>query len=132
MHDYEGHRNCGIYVYGLVVWSAFYLKGEPPMHPNLENAKNTSKLFRDRWKWFPGSRQWLTHRIDQVFEDILKAKGERASSPWVKLYTRQENAAKAVKYFVNFHISPPLPPRQPVQQTYEVFNSHENKSHSNK
>ncbi|KAM3075708.1 hypothetical protein ACMFMG_007839 [Clarireedia jacksonii] len=107
-HDYEGLRRCDIYVYGLVVWSAFYLRGEPPEHPNIENAKQISEMFRERWKWFPGSRQWLTDKIDAVFEGTLEDKERRTTAPWQNLYTSH---TKATRYLVNSHISTPQAPR---------------------
>lgn len=42
-----------------------------------------------------------------MFEDTLKAKDKRGSTPWVKLYTKQDRVTRAARDLVKFHISSP-------------------------
>ncbi|KAH6894463.1 hypothetical protein B0T10DRAFT_603954 [Thelonectria olida] len=95
-HDFDGLRRCDIYVYGLVVWSCFYLEGEPPENPSLARAKSTGKRFQDRWKWFSPKRRRLNESINRVFECTLcPNKSERGPAPWRELQRGQQTITRA-------------------------------------
>ncbi|KAK0624382.1 hypothetical protein B0T14DRAFT_554249 [Immersiella caudata] len=87
----EGHKRCDLYVYSLVVWSAFHLRGDPL--PDLDGDRDpavlatdaTNKLFGyGRW-WYPGQNTQLADGINSVFADTLRAPAERKPKPWSRL-----------------------------------------------
>ncbi|KAL5313034.1 hypothetical protein ACEPPN_019461 [Leptodophora sp. 'Broadleaf-Isolate-01'] len=84
--DEDKLRRCDLYVYGLVVWSAFYLKGEAPEIPSLEEATKAGRVFRNELQWIPGNHHRLALRIDDVLSKTLCGAADRDATPWKYLY----------------------------------------------
>ena len=79
-------QRCDVYVYGLLVWSTFYLRGEPPTRPNQAEAiRGTRELFGEDLSWCSGKSHLLAVSIDKVFESTLCTAPDRTLRPWVHL-----------------------------------------------
>ncbi|KAF5675979.1 serine threonine kinase [Fusarium circinatum] len=92
-------QQCDIYVYGLLVWSAFCLRGQhPPTNPKLHNAlDDVNKLFQwkhNYWFLFASNRRKLVAKVARLLEETLVDRSRRDVEPWTWLYhkrgTRQE------------------------------------------
>lgn len=99
-HDYDGLRTCDLYVYGLVVWSSFCLRGNsPPQNPKLEDAQaNLQQLARQRrWLPFPSNKKWLADRINRVLSRTMTDRHSRHPTPWEYLLSDNERKAQTKK-----------------------------------
>lgn len=90
-HDYEGLRRCDVYVYGLVVWSSFCLRGDsPPPNPTLGDVKEHLKRFSRGSTGFPGDKGWFERRIYRLLKAAMASPDKRNPTPWVYLESRRE------------------------------------------
>jgi serine/threonine protein kinase len=90
-HDYEGLQKCDIYVYGLVVWSSFCLRGNsPPQRPTWTEAEESIKQFARGW----GNRRWFGVRIRHLLKSTMAHHTERGLTPWTHLYGYGDGPAK--------------------------------------
>ncbi|RYP48280.1 hypothetical protein DL769_011221 [Monosporascus sp. CRB-8-3] len=82
----EDLKRCDLYVYGLVVWSAFHLWGEPPGEPKLTEAiKATRDLFGGELSWIPGTHHHLAAPLVRLFENTLCPAAARNVRAWAEL-----------------------------------------------
>ncbi|KAF5560162.1 hypothetical protein FNAPI_4330 [Fusarium napiforme] len=97
-------QQCDLYVYGLLVWSAFCLKGHhPPINPKLQNAlDDLDQLYQlsgYRWLPFSSSRERLFAKVARLMEETLVDTPRRSTAPWTQLYyergTEQDNPSVA-------------------------------------
>ncbi|RYP64823.1 hypothetical protein DL771_008603 [Monosporascus sp. 5C6A] len=87
----EDLRKCDIYVYGLVVWSAFCLKG---WHRRSWGPEELKKDLDSLSSWSPFSpfgRYTLRNRIGELLQGAGKNPGERNMEPWKSLYMGRED-----------------------------------------
>jgi serine/threonine protein kinase len=90
--DADVLRRCDLYVYGLIVWSSFYLKGEPIAARSKDQARCDGEGFQKEWWWVPGNHRKLALHIDDVLNatvfditDNLKPWAGNLK-PWTLLY----------------------------------------------
>jgi serine/threonine protein kinase len=95
--DHEGFQNCDRFVYGLIVWSAFFLRGEAPECQSLEEAKGATNVLRNEWNWLPGNRHQLADQINSLFENTLCDPNTRHQKPWTYLYEEKGKASGGPK-----------------------------------
>ncbi|KAF2186040.1 kinase-like protein [Zopfia rhizophila CBS 207.26] len=98
-HDYESLRKCDIYVYGLVVWSSFCLRGNPPRYPKAEYAQEDLKLLQ-------GSTRRLRSRISRLLESAMATHDQRELKPWEHLCYGHERTTLSVTPVMNLSNPP--------------------------
>lgn len=94
-HGFQGLRDCDLYVYGLLVWSSFCLRGEnPPARPRLQDALDDLRkldipYMQSRTSLFsPGHT--TTDQVAQLLENTLVGPDQRDTQPWTYLYREKE------------------------------------------
>lgn len=91
----EHKRKCDIYVYGLVVWSAFFNNGQPYSVWDSGNLRAAVESMSD-----PD----LGRRVGELIDTAMKEPATRKMDPWTSLYTESERA----------HFQRHPPPTEPV------------------
>ncbi|KAF4610372.1 hypothetical protein G7Y89_g15748 [Cudoniella acicularis] len=85
-HDYDGLQNCDLYVYGLLVWSAFCLRGEPPPSKTWEAARADLGELERRARWSTAeNKRWISHRVGKLLDSAMASPLARSRRPWVHL-----------------------------------------------
>ncbi|KAF5607449.1 hypothetical protein FPANT_865 [Fusarium pseudoanthophilum] len=95
-------QQCDLYVYGLLVWSAFCLRGQhPPANPKLHNAlddlNQLCRLKRHRWLLPTTNRKKLFAKIGRLLGGTLVDRSRRDVEPWTWLY-HEHGTRKDVPY----------------------------------
>ncbi|KAI8712492.1 hypothetical protein NCS52_01347600 [Fusarium sp. LHS14.1] len=95
---FESLQKCDLYVYGLLVWSSFCLRGKPPQaHPehnnalsDLNDALSDLKELGDRMAYMllPLSpyKQRLLDQVSVLLENTMVDPTYRSLKPWAYLY----------------------------------------------
>jgi serine/threonine protein kinase len=90
LHDFEGLRKCDLYVYALVVWSSFCLRGKPPGQVSLVVAREVVKELGKRiWRPFPEfvrGEPPLAEKLSSLLEGTMVHPSDRDHAPWRHLY----------------------------------------------
>ena len=96
-YDFEGLRKCDLFVYGLIVWSAFCLRGSnPPPNPKLEDARADLQRLGTDGGIFSFTRARLANRILKVLEKTMKEHGSRNDpAPWKYLKNGRNRTHKS-------------------------------------
>lgn len=88
---FESLQKCDLYVYGLLVWSSFCLRGKHPRaRPELDDALSDLKELGDRmtYKLLPLSphKQRLLDQVSALLEKTMVTPADRSLKPWTCLY----------------------------------------------
>ncbi|RYP46714.1 hypothetical protein DL768_007122 [Monosporascus sp. mg162] len=99
LRSFDSLRQCDLYVYGLLVWSSFCLRGKhPPAHPRLQDAlKDRARLAETmKYPWLPLSpyKQWLVAQVDRLLKETMVDPAQRNLAPWTCLYRDSEHDAQ--------------------------------------
>ncbi|EEU36739.1 uncharacterized protein NECHADRAFT_86575 [Fusarium vanettenii 77-13-4] len=88
---FESLQKCDLYVYGLLVWSSFCLRGKHPQaRPELDDALSDLKELSDRLTHMllPLSpyKQRLLDQVSALLENTMVDPADRSLKPWTYLY----------------------------------------------
>ncbi|KAJ4213183.1 hypothetical protein NW759_011027 [Fusarium solani] len=87
----ESLQKCDLYVYGLLVWSSFCLRGKHPRaRPELDDALSDLKELGDRMTYMllPLSpyKQRLLDQVSELLTKTMVDPADRSLKPWTCLY----------------------------------------------
>ncbi|RYP34645.1 hypothetical protein DL767_004205 [Monosporascus sp. MG133] len=84
-------RKCDIYVYGLVVWSAFCLKGWHRLSWGPEELKEDLESLSSSGPFPLFGRHTLRNRVEHLLQEAREKLGKRNMEPWKFLYMGRED-----------------------------------------
>ncbi|KAM0421121.1 hypothetical protein ACHAPT_011013 [Fusarium lateritium] len=99
---FESLRKCDLYVYGLLVWSSFCLRGKHPRaRPKLDDALTDLKELGERMTYMllplSPSKQWLLNQVSDLLKETLVDLEQRSLQPWTCLYRDSGQGAQHAK-----------------------------------
>ncbi|KAF5573700.1 hypothetical protein FPCIR_13874 [Fusarium pseudocircinatum] len=124
-------QQCDLYVYGLLVWSAFCLRGQhPPINPKLHNALDDLDQIRQstghRWLPLASKRKTIFARVSRLLEGTLIDPSRRETQPWTWLYNdyNECRTQKEVPFDAGVAKSNNNSSTEQVSSQFEIYKPH--------